>query len=124
MEYHHLALSINCENDIQDFYIDVLGMKLIHSFEINKNLSSIMFNIDDSFPVFMMQKNEVKIEIFLNDYIRTPNFSHLCVSVSNREDLVEEAKNRGYKTNVIKREKGDLIFIYDKSGNPFEIKQS
>lgn len=122
MEYHHLALTINCENDIQDFYINVLGMKLVHSFDINKNLSSIMFNIDGSFPVFMMKKDEVKIEIFLSNHTRVDNFSHLCISVSNREQMVEEAKNRGYKTNVIKRAKGDLIFIYDKTGNPFEIK--
>jgi catechol 2,3-dioxygenase-like lactoylglutathione lyase family enzyme len=49
--------------------------------------------------------------------------NHLCISVENREKLIKEVQDRGYETIIIERKQPDLVFIKDKSGNIFEIKQ-
>ena len=124
MEFNHFALNICDKNEVSDFYTDILGMELVHSFEIEKSLTSAIFNIEGSFPVFLVKKGNVKIELFLFKSKNQQGFNHICIAVHDKDEVLAGAIEKGYETSVIKREKGDLVFIYDKSGNPFEIKQS
>lgn len=64
------------------------------------------------------------LEIFVTTEQYKQGFKHICILIKNREELIEKTAQNSYKCIRIKRKKSDLIFIKDKGGNLFEIKES
>ncbi|MBC8486375.1 MAG: hypothetical protein H8D45_10090, partial [Bacteroidetes bacterium] len=50
-------------------------------------------------------------------------FDHICLAIKDRETLITKAEAQNYECIRRKRDIFDLIFIKDKSGNIFEIKE-
>lgn len=67
--------------------------------------------------------DELILEVFVNSEIQKLGFGHICISMKNRESLVEKAVQSAYKCIRIKRNTADLIFIKDNCGNLFELKE-
>lgn len=123
MELKHIGLAISDIKEITDFYIEILGMKQARTFVLNKTLAETIFGCDIDVPVFLMQKDNLFLEIFVAPSVSPKKFAHLCLSVENRELIFAKAKAKGFQCNRIKRKPHDLIFIRDGSGNIFEIKE-
>ncbi|MCF8228383.1 MAG: VOC family protein [Bacteroidales bacterium] len=124
MDFQHMAMSCRDKEEINGFYIDVLGFELEKSFEINNELSARIFHIDKSADVFLLKNGNVRLEVFLNREDQQPTYRHICISVNEREKIVEYARQKNYTVERIERDKFDLIFIRDNSGNIFEVKQA
>lgn len=122
MKLEHIALSVNDTKEIKNFYFNILGMKEVRIFVLNKELANSIFKIEKETPAFLLQKDELILEIFVTTEQFKQNFNHICIAVKNREELVKKAKQSGYKCIIIERKISDLIFIKDKSDNIFEIK--
>ncbi|MCF7859508.1 MAG: hypothetical protein K9N07_09360, partial [Candidatus Cloacimonetes bacterium] len=69
------------------------------------------------------KKDNIFLEIFISPQGIVNKYNHVCLSYSNRKDLISQAKEKKYKIRIIPREDFDLVFVYDKSGNIFEIKE-
>ena len=123
MKLQHIGISVLDITEVENFYQKILGMKKVSNFTLNSLLSEQIFDINIDTSVFLLQKDEVYFEIFVTNFEKSKNFNHFCIEVQNREILVEKAQNNGYKCYRKKRDKPDLIFIYDKTGNVFEIKE-
>lgn len=124
MKLEHVALTVTSYNEIEQFYHEILGMREIKRFTLNKALSMDIFSIEKETAVFQLQKDTLLLEIFLTPERRDPGFNHICISINNREEIVNKATQYSYKCLRIKREYSDLIFITDNSGNIFEVKQN
>jgi len=123
MKFEHIALSVSDQEEIENFYTNVLGMKQIKNFALRKDLSTKVFGINKETNVFHLQKDRIVFEIFVTTGYRKKAFDHVCISIKNREDFLNKALLHGYKVIRIERELFDLIFIRDKDGNTFEIKE-
>ena len=123
MELEHKALSVSDYKEIEKFYINVLGMKQIKNFVLRKELTSNIFEINEDINVYLVQKDRVVFEIFVTTENRKQTFDHICISIKNREKFITKVLLNGYKVIRIERELFDLIFIKDKDGNIFEIKE-
>ena len=123
MKLEHLALSIRDRNEIERFYRDILGMKVIRNFQMDKDLAFDIFRLTESPEVFLLQKDGLQLEIFLSSQKHPHGFDHICISTTQREALVKKAKQNSYRVFRLKREHSDLVFISDMSGNTFEVKQ-
>ena len=124
MNLEHVALNIADLKEIENFYCGILGMSEIRHFVLEKNLASEIFGIEKETTVFQLQKNEILLEIFLMPERFENGFSHLCISLSDREEMANKADQNGYSCMRLKRGNSDMIFIKDKSGNIFELKQT
>jgi catechol 2,3-dioxygenase-like lactoylglutathione lyase family enzyme len=124
MKLEHVALTISDEEEIGYFYQNILGLHKIRDFILKKDLAREIFGIDKETKVFLLQKNELLLELFLMPEQYSHDFKHICISIKNREELIEKAEQNAYQCIRIKREKSDLIFMKDKSGNIFEIIES
>ena len=124
MNLEHIALTIIDRSEIENFYHEVLGMKEIRNFVLDKDLAGDIFSIEKETEVFQLQNEEVILEIFLMPGQSEHGFNHICISLTNREEIVKKAAQHAYKCIRLKRQNSDMIFIKDKSGNIFEIKQS
>ncbi|MEA3460467.1 MAG: VOC family protein [Bacteroidota bacterium] len=123
MKLEHVALSIKDRDEIERFYQDILGMTMIRSFQMDKSLAFDIFRLTESPEVFLLQKDELQLEIFLSPQKHPHGFDHICISTAQRDALVEKAKQNSYRVFRLKREHSDLVFISDMSGNTFEVKQ-
>ena len=123
MKLEHIALNITDHNEIINFYQNVLGMVEIRKYELDKDLAELFFNLHEKTSVYLMQKDDLFLELFVYTKSFNNGFNHICVKVKNREAIVANAKKYSYKCIHRKREHFDQIFISDNSGNIFEIKE-
>ena len=123
MKLEHIALTISDIQEIKNFYVDILEMKELKNFVLKSELSQKIFNINKDTSAFFLQKDDLFLEIFVTDEKLKQGFNHICISVNDRENLIKKSEAQNYKCVRIKREFSDLIFIEDKSGNIFEIKE-
>ena len=120
----HIGINVKSEEEIDLFYVDILGFEKAYDFSICKEYSKEIFKIGQEAKVFMLKKDDVLLEMFVYNHTYKPGYTHLCLEVSNMSKVLEKVKTNGYSQTVIKRDKGDLVFINDKSGNLFEIKEA
>jgi catechol 2,3-dioxygenase-like lactoylglutathione lyase family enzyme len=123
MKIEHVALTISNPDEINNFYHDILGMNEVKSFTLDKNLAVNIFGLNAEPSVYQLQKDDLILEIFITPKQKKENFDHICLVVSDRETLFNKAKQNSYGCIRIERQVYDLMFIKDKSGNIFEIKE-
>ena len=124
MKLEHIAITVSEPVDIKDFYLDILGMKEVKNFVLNKVLAYKIFGINKETSVFLLQKEDIYLEVFVTPEQKKQNFEHICLAVNDRETLVKNSLKQNYECIRIERDLFDLVFIKDKSGNIFEIKES
>lgn len=123
MILNHIALSIQNKEEIIDFYQNILDFCFEYKYEIDETLSSTIFNIEKPVEVFKYSKNDLYFELFITTEKTIPAFAHIGIEVEDREVIMEKCKKAGYKvTRVERKEKHDLLFVSDKAGNKFELK--
>lgn len=122
MNLEHIALCIRDREEIEDFYQDILGMKLIRSFPLDKILAFDIFGMAESPEVFLLEKDQVQFEIFLSPKRHPHGFDHICISTVGRDEIMKKARESSYRVFRQKRDHSDLVFISDKNGNTFELK--
>ena len=122
MNIEHIALTIIKEQEIKDFYEDVLGMKPVKNFILEKELAHKIFGQEEAVKVIQLIKDQTFLEIFISSRKQSNQFAHLCFKVDDREALINKATSLNYECIKIERPASDLIFLKDKSGNLFEIK--
>ena len=124
MSLEHVALTITDPEEVENFYLNILGMNESRNFVLDRDLAVKIFGMDQAPSVFQLHNEDVFLEIFISESTGDHGFRHICLKVEDREELVNKAGQGGYSCTRISREYADLIFIRDKSGNIFEIKES
>ncbi len=124
MNLNHVAISVNSIEEINDFYVNILEMQLMRQFDLNKNLAFNIFGLDSDIPAYLLTRGNLTLEIFIAKRDTGVKINHICFSVQDREILYKKAQEKAFECIRIKRDTSDLIFIKDKTGNIFEIKNS
>ena len=120
---NHIALQINQENDLKNFYNAILGFEELRRFELNENLSSSIFGLKKKVDVILIRKENLTIELFLTDVIIPfQGYNHTCLNVNDREQIIQNCRDQNYEVIEIPREKSNLCFVKDHTGNLFELK--
>ncbi len=122
--FNHVAITINDLSEIENFYVDILGLEIKKKFILSKKISSQIFNIENETEVIVVAKKDFVVELFIADKNDYRNFQHVCITVSDRKQVIQKAQKSNYPCTIIKRDTSDAVFIKDKSNNLFEIKQS
>jgi catechol 2,3-dioxygenase-like lactoylglutathione lyase family enzyme len=123
MNLEHIALTITDYSEIKEFYQKILGFTEIRSFILQKDLAREIFGIGKETKVFHFQKADLSLELFVMPERFEHVYNHICLSIPNRYEIASQADQNGYECIRIRRQNSNLIFIKDKSGNLFEIKQ-
>jgi catechol 2,3-dioxygenase-like lactoylglutathione lyase family enzyme len=118
----HIALTVNDSEEIEKFYEKVFQFKKKHHHTIDGEVIKQIFNITGATEVYIMVHQHVQFEIFISPLKEKKAFSHVCLAFRNAEDIYRNALNQNYKVIVKSNPKSNTYFIWDKSGNMFEIK--
>ncbi|MBN2531162.1 MAG: VOC family protein [Deltaproteobacteria bacterium] len=124
MRQAHIGIPICTQSDIEGFYIDLLGMSLQYQFEVDRDFTHLIFGISRTVPVYMLGKDDLLLELFCVENVSANPFHHVAIWVDDRAELIQRVRQKGYRIDIIPRVENELIFIFDHSGNRFEIKQS
>lgn len=123
MKLEHIALTISDPEEINNFYRNLLDLKLEKTFILSKNLAEKVFHFSKETSVFTLQNEKLCLEVFVASGQKQRSFNHLCLSVKNREELFLKTEKENYDCTRIERDVFDLMFIKDKYGNIFELKE-
>jgi catechol 2,3-dioxygenase-like lactoylglutathione lyase family enzyme len=124
MKLNHVALSVNDSEEIENFYEIILEFNLKRKFLMDAGISLKFFGKEKEIDVYFMEKDDVGLEIFLYPEKGRKTFPHLCLEYPNYSVIYSRAKKQNYKTEVkINPGRNDTYFIWDKSGNMFELKK-
>ena len=123
MKLNHIALSIQNKEELRDFYEDILRFRFEYQYNVDASLSLTLFGIKKPAEVFRYSKNNLHLELFVAIEKTIPAFAHIGIEVENREVIEDKCKKAGYQViRVERKEKYDLVFVSDKAGNKFELK--
>ncbi len=123
MNLEHIAITVSDSEEIKSFYQGILGMKEVNRFSLKRDLCMEIFGINNGADVFQLEKDDLFLEIFISPSPGDTSFQHICISVPDREAIIEKVLEQEYKCIRHKRGHSDLVFIGDKSGNLIELKQ-
>jgi len=121
---NHIALNISDVDEVTDFYQDILGFHMEYQFELDSDFASKIFGINKQAEVFHCKNELLNLELFVYPDNPKQIFAHICIEVIDREIIAVKCKNAGYPVTRIKRnDKPDILFIRDRAGNIFELKE-
>ena len=124
MKLIHIALNIYNGDEITDFYQNILGFHLEYQFELPATLSNSIFGINRNVSAYYCKNEQIAFELFVLSENTNKRLAHVCLEFSDRDKLINSCIRKGYKIKNIQRDhKPNLLFIWDKSGNCFEIKE-
>lgn len=124
MKLHHVAVVSHSLENADRFYGEILGLKQIKSFTLDRELANQIFDVDCECQISLYGNENFAVEVFVTSaHPENVNpFVHLCLEVENKEKFAENCQAKGLETKRISRGNGSLIFVKDYDGNLFEIK--
>jgi hypothetical protein len=105
-----------------NFYEGVLPFTKKQKNLIDRKVIKNIFNVEATTEVYIMEHHDVQFEIFISPVKEKKVFSHVCLAFQNAEAVYNNALKLGYKVIVKSNPGSNTYFIWDKSGNMFEIK--
>lgn len=120
---NHIALQINQESELDNFYKGILGFEVLRRFELRENLSASIFGLKKNVDVILIRKENLTVELFITDgIVPFQGYNHTCLNVNDREKIINNCRQLNYEVIEIPREKSNLCFVKDNTGNLFELK--
>lgn len=119
---NHIALEASDRSQAETFYSSILGLRKEREFVVSREIGEKVFGIAKDIPVMVFSGGDVTFEIFVTGRRNIASYSHTCLNVTNRAELVEKCETSGIGFTRLLKEGKELIFIRDFSGNLFEIK--
>ncbi len=94
----HIGLSIIEPAEIQNFYESVLHFRQLKQFTLDSEevLHSI-FSTDRQTEVYMMEQQDLKLELFIDPKGERGRYPHLCLAYDNPEEVSDHAHQLGYR---------------------------
>ena len=126
MKIEHLAVSSNTEEDSDNFFIKLLGLKKLRSFVVSSDLMEQFFKVKKEHKAIRYGNEEVSIEVFITDDKSKviDKFTHMCLVIEDRAKLIDTARQMNYEVIKVPRKNSDVFYLFlkDKFGNLYEIK--
>ena len=126
MKIEHLAVSSNSEEDSDNFFIKLLGLKKLRSFVVSSDLMEQFFKVKKEHKVIRYGNEEVSIEVFITDDKSKvlDKFTHMCLVIEDRAKLIDTARQMNYEVIKVPRKNSDVFYLFlkDKFDNLYEIK--
>lgn len=127
MDIEHIAIASNSEDDSDKFFVNLLGLRKSRSSIVSTDKMEKFFGVSKEQDVIRYENAKMSVEVFVtNDDSKARDiFTHACLLVDNRDDLVNKAKSMNFPVIKFPRTDSDsyYLFIKDNFHNIYEIKE-
>jgi len=126
MKIDHIAVAANSIEDSDRFFMELLGLKKIKTFNVSGELMEQFFEINKEHNFVRYQNDNLGVEVIItNENSKAIDvFTHSCLIVDNREAFIKKSSSMGFKTIKVQRKDGEgyYSFVKDSFGNLYEVK--
>ncbi len=63
---NHIGITVNYIDDLDQFYRNVLMFSTVRKFNLDIELSRLLFNMEESPEVFLLNRDGVELEVFIS----------------------------------------------------------
>ena len=123
----HIAIAANSESDSDLFFIQLLGLEKIRIKNVSGDLMEKFFGMRKDHNFVLYGNDKINFEVFItNDSSKVKDiFTHSCLYIENRDELVKKAISMGFTVTQVPRNDGNgyYLFIKDSYQNLYEIKE-
>ena len=119
----HIALQYHDKKEAETFFCGVLGLNKEREFTIPADMADSIFSIDKDVDVIIYSNKNIGFEIFFTEEKPKIAYEHVCLSVENKEEIINLCRKYGVEVKNIKRGEKALLFIRDFNGYLYEIKE-
>ena len=127
MKVEHIAIASNSEEDSDKFFVTLLGLKKSRSFIVSADKMEQFFGVSKEQNVIRYDNANISVEVFITDDDSKARdlFTHSCLLVDNRDELVRRAREMKFQVIQVPRTDSDsyYLFIKDNFQNIYEIKE-
>ncbi len=127
MKLDHFAISSNSEQEAENFFSNLLGLEKTRSFSVPADLMEQFFGIKKEQKILRFEGSDIAAEVFINKEKskNTDIFTHICLVIENRDELIQNANKMGFPVIKVPRKNADsyYLFLKDSFGNIYEIKE-
>ena len=128
MNIEHIAIASNSEEDSDEFFATLLGLKKSRSFIVSTDKMEQFFGVSKEQNVIRYDNANISVEVFITDDDSKARdlFTHSCLLVDNRDELVRRAREMQFQVIQVPRTDSDsyYLFIKDNFQNIYEIKEN
>lgn len=126
MKIDHIAIAQNTEEDSDKFFVELLGLRKIRSFLVSADKMMNFFGVNQEYSFLRYEDENLGVEVVItNDNSKSTDlFTHPCLIIENRDELIEKAQKLEFPVIKVPRDSGSgyYLFIKDNYGNLYEIK--
>ena len=119
----HVALQYYDRKQAEIFFNKILKLPLKKTFTVSKELSNIIFEINEEVTVDVYGNEEACFEVFITKIKTKYRFEHTCIKINDKNEFIKRCNKYGIKPIFVKKGVKTLLFIKDFAGNLFEIKE-
>ncbi|MFO8018094.1 MAG: hypothetical protein R6U96_05620 [Promethearchaeia archaeon] len=125
MNLEHIAVASNSEKNSDNFFVNLLEMKKVRSFDISPDLTEKIFGVKKKRRAIRYESEHINAEVFITDENEKARdiFTHNCLLVKDPDRLLSRANAMDFDIKKIPRQgEGFYYFIKDAYDNLYEIK--
>ncbi len=114
MKIDHIAVASNSEKESDKFFCELLKLKKIKTFTVSEDLSQKFFGVKKAQKVVRYQNESFGAEVFITEDSSKAKdvFTHTCIIIQNREELIKKALEIGFETIKVTRKEGDSYYLF------------
>ena len=120
--FKHVALHYKDRKQAEDFFTKILGLPLLKTFSLTKELSDEIFGINEEVTIDVYANEDSYFEVFITQNQTKHGYEHVCIEVNNKDEFIERCKQQGIEPKFVKKGDKTLLFIKDHANNLYEIK--
>jgi len=111
------------KNDIEEFYVGILGGKIEGHHTIDEKEAIKRFNIPQEIEVYDVKLQDMLLELFAYETIEEDSLQHINLQLANIPNTIMKAVEKKYWANIRKVNDSETYFIKDHNNNLFELKE-
>lgn len=108
-------------NDIQEFYVGILGGKITRHCILSEKEAVKILNIPEEHEVYELELQNMQLELLQHEVIEQDSLQHFCFHLANASDAYQKAIKKHYSAHLRIRDGKETYYIKDKNNNLFEI---
>jgi extradiol dioxygenase family protein len=117
----HVAMEYVDVSSADTFFIKVLGIPKVKSTLLPQELSASIFNISRTVQMETYDNGTTRVEVFITPEPVKSSFVHIGIAVDHASEFITRCQQQGLQPFFVQKEKKQLLFVRDFSGNLFEV---
>lgn len=109
------------ESDIQEFYVGILGGKIMRHFSLNAEDAIESFDIPQPLEVYELKLQDMLFELCPCEVFEQDSLQHMYLHKDNALNTYMKARLHNYWTSMRNKDGRETYYIKDKNNNLFEL---